>query len=561
MSSALYVTTISPICGRGGYEGVKQSAKNHVEALVRGGAAPNGVIGAQETANQPWTDCHTLFCCVGVGPGFTPDAEVKVDECWRAAEDLVYEGQARSLGVCNMTLPQLQTLLRFCRIRPCVLQTEYHPWVGGEAFDELIAFCFAEGIAVQAHTPLCQMNRADDDRLQLCEGLTPAQATLRFSLDKGVSVIPGADELTHIRENMATPLDTPAPTAQLTPLAEGPIGAALINISEGWRSYIMVGRGGLLERKAEDGHYYAATTERAGDESFAEANLKISAKHAAMFAQLTPVIDGFTKGATAAQRRTTVTAALAAMEADEGRLLAQMVVVNYPAFVAHGAIPRRSAKTPEANIHVDASTLPEGARVLFFSQRWLRPESHHPDDDANTKHKSLVTAVEAWAKAEGVDTKDIYVWFDFASIDQDDFTELLRGVNALGLYIACSDAFVSFAHDEYWNRAWCLSEQMFGDAVRMPRFVLSLDGELSPLDTGATLRQTLVDPTTGDLTVEDDRPVIECLNVVAYLMRAKLHMGNTAAGLMKHRLELTLDQAGDGDGQPEIVGTHGVVTS
>ena len=92
-------------------------------------------------------------------------------------------------------------------------------------------------------------------------------------------------------------------------------------------------------------------------------------------------------------------------------------------------------------------------------------------------------------------------------------------------------------------------------------FVLSLEGELSPLDTGATLRQTLVDPTTGALTVEADRPVIECLNVVAYLMRAKLHMGNTAAGLSKRRLELTLNQAGDGDGQPEVAGTHGVAAS
>lgn len=276
-----------------------------------------------------------------------------------------------------------------------------------------------------------------------------------------------------------------------------------------------------------------------------------------MFAQLTPIIDGFSKGASAAQTRAKVTAALSALEGDEGRLLGQMMVVHYPAFVAHEAIPRRSAKTPEANLHVDAATLPEGAKVLFFSQRWLRPEAKHPDDEANTKYRSLVTAVEAWAAAEGVPTTDVYVWFDFASIDQDDFTELMRGVNALGLYIACCDAFFSFEHDEYWNRAWCLSEQMFGDAVRLPRFVLSLDGALSPLDTGKTLRQTLVDPTTGDLTVEADRPVIEVLNVVAYLMRAKLHMGSTAARLSMRRLELMLDQAGDGDGQPEVTGTHG----
>lgn len=564
MSSAVYVSTISPICGRGGYDGVMTSVRNHEEALVRGGAAPNGVIGVQETDAQPWSDCHTLFGCVGVGPGFAPDAEVPVDECWRACEDLVYAGKVRALGVCNVTLLQLRTLLGICRIRPCVLQMEHHPWVGCAAMDELIAFCDAEGIACQAHTPLCQMNRADDKRLQLCPGLTPAQAILRFSLDKGMSVIPGADELWQIKENQATPLDIPAPTAQLTPLEEGPVGAALANISDAWRSYIMVGRGGTLERRS-DGHWYGGTQEGKDEAKLAAqepSNLKISSKHAEMFSQLTPIIDGLTRGASVAERRRAVTSALAALEeGNESRLLGQMQVVHYPAFVAHGAIPRRSAKTPEANLHVAASSLPETAKVLFISQRWLRRA--HPDDEANTKHKSLVTAVEAWAKGEGVETSDVYVWFDFASIDQDDFAELVRGVNALGLYIACCDAFISFAHDEYWNRAWCLSEQMFGDAVRLPRFVLSLDGVLSPLDTGETLRQTLVDPTTGDLTVEDDRPVIECLNVVAYSMRAKLHMGNTAAMIMRTRMEKTLDLAADGDGGAgsEIAGTHGVTAA
>ena len=174
-----------------------------------------------------------------------------------------------------------------------------------------------------------------------------------------------------------------------------------------------------------------------------------------------------------------MTAALAELESDADRLLGQMQVVPYPVFEAHGAIPRRSANTPEANLHVAASALPENAKVLFISQRWLRPEAGHPDDEANTKHKSLIAAVEAWAKNEGHSTSDVYVWFDFASIDQDDFAELVRGVNALGLYIACCDALISFAHEEYWSRAWCLSEQMFGDAVRLPRFVLSLEGELS----------------------------------------------------------------------------------
>lgn len=127
-------------------------------------------------------------------------------------------------------------------------------------------------------------------------------ATLRFSLDKGMSVLPGADELWHIKENMATPLDIPAPTAALTPLKDGPIGVQFTNVNpamgQSGRVFVLcrakamrrlrqplmfvdslthhpvsctvactaaftaVGGGGFVERR-EDGHLYGATIESA----------------------------------------------------------------------------------------------------------------------------------------------------------------------------------------------------------------------------------------------------------------------------------------------------------
>jgi hypothetical protein len=67
---------------------------------------------------------------------------------------------------------------------------------------------------------------------------------------------------------------------------------------------------------------------------------------------------------------------------------------------------------------------------------------------------------------------------------------------------------------------------MFGDAVRLPRYVLhAADKCLTPLDTGRVLRQQLVDPSSGHLTVEDDRGVIEVLKHVATHIRARLWFG------------------------------------
>ena len=82
------------------------------------------------------------------------------------------------------------------------------------------------------------------------------------------------------------------------------------------------------------------------------------------------------------------------------------------------------------------------------------------------------------------------------------------------------------------NPAYYASHQMFGDAVRLPRFVLELNGSLTTLDTGEELKQRLLDPTGGALTVESDRPVIECLSLVAHHLRASLWFGVSAPDLL-----------------------------
>ena len=60
-----------------------------------------------------------------------------------------------------------------------------------------------------------------------------------------------------------------------------------------------------------------------------------------------------------------------------------------------------------------------------------------------TKRAAIVAAAEAYAKMEGIELDKVYIWFDLACVEQDDLAELVRGVNALGLYITACDAFVS----------------------------------------------------------------------------------------------------------------------
>ena len=61
------------------------------------------------------------------------------------------------------------------------------------------------------------------------------------------------------------------------------------------------------------------------------------------------------------------------------------------------------------------------------------------------------------------------MWVDFCCIEQDDFEELIRGVNSLGLYVCSCDAFITIEHEARPSpaararaRAPCMNKQSCG---------------------------------------------------------------------------------------------------
>ena len=124
--------------------------------------------------------------------------DIPIDVWWREMEELVFKGEVRSIGLSNFTKLQLQGILGCCRIRPCCLWTEAHPWSNSSAMEDLIEFCLAEGIAFMSHTPLAQGSRLDDERLANVPGLTPAQAALRSA--GGTSIYPKVQSKKHYQQ-------------------------------------------------------------------------------------------------------------------------------------------------------------------------------------------------------------------------------------------------------------------------------------------------------------------------------------------------------------------------
>ncbi len=120
---------------------------------------------------------------------------------WRALEELQQEGFARSIGVSNYAPRHLEEIATAGRAPPAVNQVEFHPFV----YDpDLLAYCDARGIRLEAYSPLTRNRRLDDRtvaEIASAHGRSPAQVLIRWGLEHGVVEIPKSVHRERIREN------------------------------------------------------------------------------------------------------------------------------------------------------------------------------------------------------------------------------------------------------------------------------------------------------------------------------------------------------------------------
>jgi len=83
-------------------------------------------------------------------------------QSWRALEALQAQGKTRSIGVSNFTIRHLTELLAEANTVPAVNQVEFHPFLYQR---DLLDFCVAKGIVIEAYSPLTHGKRLDDPRL------------------------------------------------------------------------------------------------------------------------------------------------------------------------------------------------------------------------------------------------------------------------------------------------------------------------------------------------------------------------------------------------------------
>jgi len=121
----------------------------------------------------------------------TPDEQCTIESTWKGMEALVTAGLVRNIGVANFSLPEVETILQSCSVKPAVIQIELHPL---NAQRKLVGVCKRLGLQIQAHHPLggakvdCLGSQATKSVAASC-GQTAAQVLLKWNMQRGVAVL------------------------------------------------------------------------------------------------------------------------------------------------------------------------------------------------------------------------------------------------------------------------------------------------------------------------------------------------------------------------------------
>ena len=122
-------------------------------------------------------------------------------DTWRAFERIHAEGGARSIGVSNFRVADLERLVAEAETQPTVNQIELHPRLQQA---ELRAWHADHDVATEAWSPLAQGDLLEDGTIETIAAhheRTPAQVILRWHLQIGNVVIPKSVTPERIREN------------------------------------------------------------------------------------------------------------------------------------------------------------------------------------------------------------------------------------------------------------------------------------------------------------------------------------------------------------------------
>ena len=122
-------------------------------------------------------------------------------EVWKALEEAYSEGKARSIGVSNFQISDLENIFNNCKIRPMVNQVYACPT---QVPFELVNYCKEHDIVFEAYSPLSHGKAKDNKLIQEIatkNNKSFSQICLKYLLSKDLVVLPKASSYEHLKEN------------------------------------------------------------------------------------------------------------------------------------------------------------------------------------------------------------------------------------------------------------------------------------------------------------------------------------------------------------------------
>lgn len=145
-----------------------------------------------------YIDLYLIHHPIGLVPGL---GNIR-NKIWKTFEKLYAEKRVRAIGVSNYDVEQMKEVLAHCAVPPAVNQIQFNPFSYAE---DILRFCTASGIAVEAYSPLAQGRNLNNVLIREIAGVhkkSPAQIMIRWALQHHTIVIPKSSRKERMKENM-----------------------------------------------------------------------------------------------------------------------------------------------------------------------------------------------------------------------------------------------------------------------------------------------------------------------------------------------------------------------
>jgi diketogulonate reductase-like aldo/keto reductase len=120
---------------------------------------------------------------------------------WPGMEQARERGYARSIGVSNFDVDELEQVSSVGTVVPAVNQVQFNPFADRRA---LLEACDRRGVVIEAYSPLGTGRLLGDKtigRIAQAAGRTPAQVLLRWCVQRDIPVLPKSTHRERIEEN------------------------------------------------------------------------------------------------------------------------------------------------------------------------------------------------------------------------------------------------------------------------------------------------------------------------------------------------------------------------